>query len=175
MTNLKIPSALLISGILVGLGLLVWYWPQLPENIATHFDEHGLPNGLLSKPTAVMLSAGLVTLLPLFFVGISVVIRWMPTSTINLPNREYWLAPERRDETLRWMTGWMLWFSAAITIFMVALNHLTFIANRDAQPLKMFWFWLALGGFLLTTFFLIVAMLRRFSSPRIESQNQRSQ
>ncbi|MBX3417048.1 MAG: DUF1648 domain-containing protein [Pirellulaceae bacterium] len=100
MTNLKIPSALLISGILVGLGLLVWYWPQLPENIATHFDEHGLPNGLLSKPTAVMLSAGLVTLLPLFFVGISVVIRWMPTSTINLPNREYWLAPERRDAAM---------------------------------------------------------------------------
>ncbi|MBL8856222.1 MAG: hypothetical protein JNK57_19810 [Planctomycetaceae bacterium] len=76
------------------------------------------------------------------------------------------MSAERRDETLRWMTGWMIWFSVAITIFLVAINHLTFIANRDAQPLSAVWFWGLLSVFLLTTAALIVLMYRRFGSPR---------
>jgi uncharacterized membrane protein len=165
MIKWKLPAVLLTSVILVGLGLQFWYWPQLPDQIATHFDGQGKPDDLISKLTATFLSSGMLTILPLFFLGISKLIRRLPTSTINLPNREFWLAPERRDETLSWMTGWMLWFTTAITLFMASLNHLTFIANRDAQPLSMVWFWVLLGTFLFATVFLVLIMIRRFSGP----------
>lgn len=166
MTNWKIPAAFLVVAMAIGIALQVLYWPQLPERMATHFDAQGNPNGWMDRQSAAGLSVGLVLFLPLFFISISIAIRWLPTSTINLPHREYWLSAERRDETLRWMTVWMMWFSVAITIFLVAINHLTFIANRDAQPLSAVWFWGLLSVFLLTTAALIVLMYRRFGSPR---------
>ena len=166
MTNWKVPAAFLVVAVAIGLALQVLYWPQLPERMATHFDAQGNPNGWMDRAAAAALSVGLLLFLPLFFIGISVAIRWLPTSTINLPHREYWLSAERRDDTLRWMTVWMMWFSVAITIFLVAINHLTFIANRDARPLSAVWFWGLLGAFLLTTAALVVLMYRRFGSPR---------
>ncbi|MDP1561384.1 MAG: DUF1648 domain-containing protein [Pirellulaceae bacterium] len=165
MTNWKPAAALIVIAIVIGLGLQLWYWTQLPERIATHFDAQGKPDGWMDKRSATLLFAGLVTFLPLFFVGIGLMIRSLPTSSINLPNREYWLSAERRDETLRWMNGWMMWFAVSITIFLVTINHLTFIANRDAQPLSAIWFWGMLATFLVSTAGLIVLMWRRFAKP----------
>jgi hypothetical protein len=84
---------------------------------------------------------------------------------INMPYREYWLASERRVESLHWMMGWMMWFAVAITIFIVIINHLTFIANRGSLPLSAAWFWGMLTAFLSYTFVLVVIMLRRFHKP----------
>lgn len=166
MTNWKIPSAITFVAIAIGLTLQVWYWPQLPEKLATHFDAQGRANGWMDKQSATILTCSLVALMPLFFVGISVGIRWLPTSMINMPHREYWLSGERREETLRWMLGWMMWFSVAITIFFVAINHLIFLANRDVQPLSAIWFWGLLCSFLMATGVLVLIMLLRFSGPR---------
>lgn len=166
MTYFKLPLALIGILMVVGLGLQFWYWPQLPDQMAIHFDAKGNPNDWMDKRSATLLSAGLITSLPIFFAAISQLMRWLPTSMINVPHRDYWFAPERRDESLRWMTGWMSWFSVAISVFLVSLNHLTFIANRDAQPLSSAWFWGMLGAFMFTTFCMLVITLRRFHKPR---------
>ncbi|MBL8889223.1 MAG: DUF1648 domain-containing protein [Planctomycetaceae bacterium] len=166
MANWKIPAAFLVVAMAIGIALQILYWPQLPDRMATHFDPQGNPNDWMDRASAVGLCVGLIVFLPLFFIGISVAIRWLPVSTINLPHREYWLSAERRDESLRWMTGWMIWFSVAITIFLVAINHLIFVANRDARPLSAVWFWAFLSAFMLTTAALIVLVYRRFGRPK---------
>jgi uncharacterized membrane protein len=148
-----------------GLVLQFWYWPQLPERMAIHFDAKGNPNDWLDKLPATLLSAGLIVFVPVFFIGISQIAYWLPASLINIPHREYWLASERRNATLNWMTGWMLWFAVLISIFVLAINHLTFTANRDALPLSPFWFWSSLGIFLSTTFVMVAIMIRRFHLP----------
>ena len=166
MKQVKLPLILIALVMVIGLGLQFWYWPQLPERMAIHFDAKGNPNDWLDKLPATLLSAGLVLILPIFFLGISQVTRWLPSSMINLPNRDYWLSPQRRDESLSWMRGWLIWFTVAISIFILLINHLTFIANRDAQPLPAVWFWGMLAAFLLATFVLVVIMIRRFRQPR---------
>lgn len=97
MSKLTLPLSLVVLGMVIGLSLQLWYWPQLPERMAIHFDAKGTPNDWMGKGPATLLSISLVTLLPMFFLSISQVIRWLPASMINLPHREYWLAPERRD------------------------------------------------------------------------------
>jgi uncharacterized membrane protein len=164
MSNCKLPLGLLMLTIGIGLGLQVWYWPQLPERIAVHFNAKGQPDSWASRLNATILSVSLLVLIPLFFVGIGQVIRWLPSSMINLPHREFWLAPGRRDETLRWITCWMLWFSFGLAVFLVGINHLTFIANRDAQPLADAWSWVAVGAFLFVTLAHILLMIRRFNT-----------
>ena len=47
--------------------------------------------------------------------------RRLPVSLINLPNKDYWLAPERRDATLAWIGGWSTMFGAATLLLMMAL------------------------------------------------------
>jgi uncharacterized membrane protein len=167
MSKLTLPLSLVVLGMVIGLSLQLWYWPQLPERMAIHFDANGTPNDWMGKVPATLLSISLVTLLPMFFLSISQVIRWMPTSMINLPHREYWLAPERREESFRWMTGWMIWFTLFVLIFIIAINHLTFIANRDSQPLSAVGFWGMLGTFLFSTFAFVVIMIRRFAKPTL--------
>lgn len=167
MSKLILPLSLVALGMVIGLSLQLWYWPQLPERMAIHFDAKGMPNDWMGKVPATLLSISLVTLLPMFFLSFSQVIRWLPASMINLPHREYWLAPERREESFRWMTGWMIWFTLFILIFIIAINHLTFIANRDSQPLSAVAFWGMLGSFLFSTFGFVVIMIRRFAKPTL--------
>lgn len=166
LTNSKLPIALTILIVLIGLGLQLWYWPQLPERMAIHFDINGNPNDWLDKFPATLLSVGLMALLPAFFIGMSQAIRWLPSSLINMPYREYWLAAERRETSMQWMTGWMLWFSVTIAIFLLVINHLTFVANRDARPIPPAWFWGSLGMFLSCTFVMVLLMFHRFRKPK---------
>jgi uncharacterized membrane protein len=158
----KLPALLTASASLIGLGLQLWYWPQLPDRLATHFDLQGNPAGWMNKPTATLLAVGLVTLLPLVFGGISLAIWRLPTHLINLRRPDYWLAAERREVSLRWLTCWLLWFAWLLTSFMILLNHLTFLANRHDQPLSAVGFTGVTSLFLLVTLTLLVLLIRRF-------------
>lgn len=162
MTMYKLPISLVMVIISCGIGLQLWYWPQLPEKMATHFDAAGNPNGWMDKLSATLLSTGLLIVLPSFFIGTAQAISRFPNSLINLPYREYWLAPERRNTSLLWMKSWMLWLSVEIAMFLLVLNHLTFVANRDAQSLSVIGFWALLGSFLFTTFAMVLLMFKRF-------------
>jgi uncharacterized membrane protein len=128
---------------LAGLGtLLVIWWlhmqhflQRLPERIATHFDGAGLPNGWMSR-------AGLGTFDFIFMVfvlavviGSAFLIRLLPVSLINVPNREYWFAPQRRRQTHDRMLAHMLWFACLMVAFLTAVNQLVFAANlRPGHP-----------------------------------------
>lgn len=162
MNHWKLPAAILSLAIVTGLGLQLWYWPLLPDPMATRFNEQGQPTGWMAKLPATLISAALLTILPLFLIGSSLVIRWLPISMINLPNREYWLAEERREETIQWITTWMLWLTVSVTLLMVAINHLTFIANRDNTPISLFLMWGMLGLFVFSILVFLLFVFRRF-------------
>lgn len=74
---------------------------ELPPVVASHFALGGIANGFMSRQ-------GYVVFMLIMMVGLVVVfelttraLRLFPARSFNLPNRDYWLAPERRDETLR--------------------------------------------------------------------------
>ena len=85
----------------VGVAAYVWFSSQtLPEVVASHFDPSGQANGFMPKEGYVWFMAGLVVMLPVLVVYLpNVLMRWAPDS-INLPNRQYWLAPQRREQTI---------------------------------------------------------------------------
>src|SRR5215510_11384097 len=69
---------------------------KFPEQVATHFNFSGQPDGWMSRPAYLLFIAGLSLGLPLFIVGSCYVLRFLPPGAINLPHRKVWLAPERR-------------------------------------------------------------------------------
>lgn len=78
------------------IGQAAHYLAYLPARVAVHFDLAGRPNGWSS-------SAGLLTsvIVQIAIMGtifaVAGLLRCIPIVMINLPNKDYWLAPARRD------------------------------------------------------------------------------
>jgi hypothetical protein len=93
----------------------------------------------------------------------------IPNSMINVPNRDYWLAPERRDSTLLfnstflvaigWQTSWLLILLFHLTC-MVAVKNKTTITPE---------FNYVMAGYLLVVFGEVVYLYYKFRRPKIEA------
>ena len=76
---------------------------RLPLRVASHFDGAGTPDGWMLRGPYLWTMAGVSVGLNAFLVGIFYSVRYFPTSTFNLPHRDYWLAAERRGETFAFL------------------------------------------------------------------------
>ncbi len=150
---------LLIVGVVVQ---HAWYWPQLPERMATHFGANGHPNDWMSRTAATLLLAGLQIGIPLFLVFVNALAGRLPDSMLNIPNREYWLSPERKEATLVHMNRMMNWITALTAVFLLALSHLTFLANQNRTDLNLPIFATTLGLFLICVFMIAGYSMTRF-------------
>jgi serine/threonine-protein kinase len=120
--------------------------------MATHFGMNGQPNGWMSRSVATLFQCVLQAVMPFVFIGIAWTLPRFPNSMINLPNKEYWLAPERRAATLGHMTNMLMGISLAVSIFIAVIAHLVFDANRRNEPLPTTPFVVLLILFLATVF-----------------------
>ncbi len=128
-----------------------YYWLHLPDRVAIHFNGRGTADNWASRDFAVMLMLGLQLGFPAFFLTLISLVSKLPNSMINVPHREFWLAPERREKTLNEMAQSMAGIAVAGSIFLLFLNHLTFIANQAQGKLPIVPF-----GILLVSFITIV-------------------
>lgn len=109
--------------------------------------------------TMAAFGGGLSVLLP----GLFYCLRFLPVSGINLPNREYWLAPERRDETYRVFFVAGVWLASLQVLLMIGLHLLVVDANASQPPRMSNSVFMLGGGFLLAIGVLIYLLVRRFS------------
>ena len=87
-----------------------------------------------------------------------------PDAKLNLPNKKYWLAPERRAETFAYFESFFAWFGCVFLLIEVFAMGLAMRANFDTPPL------LPTGpivsviaGFVLFNVVAVIAIYRRFS------------
>jgi hypothetical protein len=109
-----------LVGLVAALGfLLLGVDSALPERVATHFGANGSPNGWMSRDGFTK-SMAAVVLVPVAIVqGVGFLLGRLPPSLINLPNRDYWLAPERRAKTIERVRTAMLEFGNAMFAFLL--------------------------------------------------------
>ncbi len=156
----------LVVAVALGLGQLFYIRQQLPETVASHFGSGGKPDGFMARDSFLMLMAVLQIGLPLFMVAIAKGIRFMPNDLINVPNRQFWLSPPYREFTLRYMEVMLVWISAVTSIFLIAVNYLSYRANINKSPLDEFSFISMLVLFMLFVLGICVCMIWRFRLPR---------
>jgi len=141
------------------------YYAQLPPVVASHFDAAGQPNGWQSKEMFFGIYGGVSTLMTLGFYALPVLLRRLPVSLISMPNRDYWLAPDRRQESLAALAVYLHWFGNAIIGLLVATFQLAIQANLRQQNLPAESMWTLLAAFLLFTVTWLVRLYRRFAKP----------
>ena len=93
-------------------------------------------------------------------------LRRIPVAMINLPHKDYWLAPERKDQSLSFLEREMQWMGVLTIAFLVLVLHLAIRANIDpAHRLENVLFLALMAGFLISACGWIVRLYRRFPDP----------
>ncbi len=106
----------------------------LPLRIATHFAAGGAANGFMTRDAYLVVMLCLTTLLPLALVVLVGFVPSVAASNIKGPQRDYWLAPERRAATLAWIGNHACWLGVLLALFLFAMHLLTVQANGVYPP-----------------------------------------
>jgi hypothetical protein len=92
------------------------------------------------------------------------VIAAMPVSMINLPHKDFWLSPDRREDTLAYIRVWTAWLGCALLAFLLFVMELVFRANLHGPPqLNMAAFVPALLAFVAFDTVAIIKLILHFS------------
>jgi len=124
-----IPRVLFVA-LLVLCPAVIWGTSgALPERVATHFGHDGLANGWMTRDgyRAFMLALG--TLMPLFMVAVAGFAPQFGSRAMKVPNPGYWLAPERKHETLARMRTHACWLGSTMLVFFTGMHFLLLRAN----------------------------------------------
>jgi len=119
MKNSRLPRSVFV---LLAALAAIYFWSnyaQLPDVVASHFNARGVPNGWQTKSMFFTFFVGAVGIAWLVGFGVPGLISNMSTALINLPHKEYWLAPERRAETLAFLNRSFAWFGCAALVLIL--------------------------------------------------------
>ena len=139
----------------------------LPDTVATHFGAGNQADGWMSRNGYLLFMLG-------FMIGISSFVsfvvgtlpRKFPQWT-NVPNRDYWLSVERRDESLKYLNAHGKRLGCLIVMMMLGMHYTILIANHMQPPmLPVSTFSSVLFGFVLALIWWIVRLYRRFPMPK---------
>jgi uncharacterized membrane protein len=151
--------------VLIALGCAAHLWvnyPALPERVATHFGGSGHADGWMSKRAFAQFQLGLTGAVAALLLGVGWLIQVLPADAINLPRREFWLAPSRRAETIFAVQTELSRFGAALMVFLLGVQEATIRANINQTfrlgPL----FLIGMVGFLSFTAVWTIGFHRRF-------------
>ncbi len=165
LSGLILPLLVFGAGYLVFAGYLWQTHAQFPERVASHFNADGHPDGSMSRTSYFVVFAAL----PLVMAALFGFFTWLPRlqpRLVNLPNRSYWLAPERIVQTCDFLLSRLLWLAVLLMVLFAALHAMILDANRSPAPHLSSGgtLWLVIGFFACFIVWL-VAVLSHFTAP----------
>lgn len=150
--------------ILLGVLQIAYYYPKLPDTVASHFGGSGEADSFMSKKAFCTFEAGLIVFMIITFGGINITIRYLPAKFLNLPNKDYWLGSERSAKTKNYINNWMLTFGGATLIFLLCVFQLVIAANLNGTgKLSMPWFMSLLGIFMVFSIVPVIFIFVKFA------------
>ncbi|GAB4295610.1 MAG: hypothetical protein Kow0098_18040 [Ignavibacteriaceae bacterium] len=131
MRNLTLRISIMTFIILVAFYVieLIYFYPQLGENVITHIDISGNPDGWMSKDSAYIVFGFLLIILTAVFSGIYYIIPGFSEDMISIPNKEYWLKPERKEYSLNLIRSMILNIGSLTFALMIFVNYHLFTLN----------------------------------------------
>jgi len=145
----------------------------LPATVASHFGPEGRADGFMSRDVYVAFMAAIVVAVPLLIALGGALARWLPSRLVNLPNKDYWLAPERRAQAVSAMEVRMIAMACALAIFLCYVHWLVVQANAAAPPrLDEARFIAALAAFVIFALGWSAAFYLRFRRPAGATRRQ---
>ena len=112
----------------------LYYYPLIPDTVASHFNGSGQPNGWSSKQAFITIYMIMVAMTLTIFLFLPPLLSRIPNRLINLPHKDYWLAPARRTQSLAYLQTQLNWFGVVNMVFVIYTVQLVFQGNLAASP-----------------------------------------
>jgi uncharacterized membrane protein len=106
---------------------------ELPPMVASHFDAGGQPNAFMSRSGYIRFMLCLCVGMPVLVVAILTAV-YSRARELKLPNREYWMAPQRIDRTRSFLVAHAVWFGSLLVVLSCCVHWLELGANRQQPP-----------------------------------------
>ncbi len=159
----RLPCMALGVLLVAAVGYIVATTGSLPATVATHFDGNGRPNGWMTRDGYRVFMLAFTVGLPLF---VAAAVGWLPRRfprAVNIPSREHWFAPERRDAALAYLARHGCLLGCLMVLFSVAIHALILDAHAASPPRlasdRLLWM---LAAFLIGITAWAFALFRRF-------------
>ena len=160
---LRLCSLLFALVLIVAGWFIVTTTGQLPDPVATHFGTGYLANGWMTRDGYLAFSLAFSVFLPVIVAG---VVGWLPRlfpRSVNVPNKDYWLASERSAATFESIAVRAVVLGGLLAAFMAGVHWLILKANAAVPPqLPARLFWMMLIAFLIAFAAWIGAFWSRF-------------
>lgn len=167
MQNSGLPKLVYVLLAACGLIYFSFVYPQLPDSLASHFNASGAATSFMPKSGFFMLFlvVAIFASIPAFLVPRQMAA--LPDNKINLPNKEYWLAPEHRAETMQYLGTQMGWFGCGLLALLLCGFYYAVSANlRPDHTFDSSSFLVGLGAFSAFIIVWLVRLLGHFRKPQ---------
>jgi hypothetical protein len=162
----RLQRALFLSLLAAAAIQIAWFYPSLPPVMASHFDAAGRANAAMPRLTFVAIYAGVLALVSVTFLLLPSRMSRYPDEKINLPNKAYWLAPERRAATFARLGRFLLAFGNATLVLLLLVFQLVFRAAVTGSNQLPRWMPYLVGTYVAFALVLTVRLHLAFRLPR---------
>ncbi|MFW5490130.1 MAG: hypothetical protein ACNI3A_17195 [Desulfovibrio sp.] len=155
--------------VLAGACQLVIFFPELPAKVVTQSDAYGKPITTLAKAAMGGIDVLVLILGSLYFICCGLFIHKLPTRYLKiLPNRDYWLAPDKLQDTMDYLATSIIWLGNATMLMFLTIFQMIYMVNTNSLA-----FSLSTGTSLATTLYLtyvFIALIRFKNHFRVADQ-----
>lgn len=158
---------LLTSVVIAGILYVNMTSAGLPDVLATHFDARGEPNDFMTVRGYRLFMTAMMIFVPFMIAVLPRIVgsRW--PQLLNIPNRGYWLAPERQAATLETVFSRTTQPAVATVGLMCFVHWLLMDAHTNDPPrLDSGLLWAGLLAFVGFTIVWMVSFYARFRRPQ---------
>jgi uncharacterized membrane protein len=164
--NQKLSWAVFVSMLVFVILFVTLTTPRLPALVASHFDAAGVPTAFIARRIYLGFVLLIGAALPAVLVAL---LAWVYSRAqdLKLPNKDYWLAPERIAATRALLVAQAVWFGTLLAAIVCYVHWLELDAHRSAPPqLSNPLFGAGLVTFLVIAVAWSIAILMAFRRPR---------
>lgn len=157
------PTAILLCLMAFAVAFISYTTQYLPDVVGTHFGARNQADGWMRRNGYLIFTLSFVVGIPAFVtVLIGTLPRKYPNWT-NLPNKDYWLAPARRNDSIAYLSAHSKRLGCLIVVFMLGIHYTIMLANQIQPPtLPVAQFSAIVISFALALIWWIVRLYRRF-------------
>jgi len=146
--------------------------PLLSDKVITHFGFSGKGDSWSSKESFFLMQILFSFFIFLLMGGISLFLNKLPNSALNIPNKEYWLSPERRESTIEAFSFYLNIISSATLLFFFFIFREMIEINIHEKNSLGPTFWISLLSFMVFTLAITIRILTLFSSTSVEKDKR---
>ncbi len=163
MSKTRFSAIIFFALAIISIAVPLFYYPLLPQNMASHFNFKNEADGWMSKRSFFAVQIAVTFFLWGMFLLIAGLLHKFPDSAINLPNKNFWLSRFHREETMSTLKDFFYWIGNITMAFMLLLFLEVYKINMNGSLKMDSKIWMYTILFIAALTFLITRMILHFN------------